>query len=68
MDLWEGCELVQRVPGKCGGRPVINGTRIEPVLILAEEEYGRTPEETHADFPPLSVETIRGLRSFARRH
>ena len=64
---WDECELIERVQGKCGGRPVIKGTRIEPDLILVEEEYGRTPEQTHADFPALPVETILRLRAFAHQ-
>jgi hypothetical protein len=43
-------------------------TRIEPDLILTEEEYGRTPEETHADFPTLSIDTTLKVRAFAHRH
>ncbi len=28
--------------------------------VLSREEYGRTVEETPADFPALSIERIRG--------
>ena len=55
---WLECEEIEAVPGKMGGRPVVKGTRLEPELILTEEEYGRTPEETHADFPTLSVDVV----------
>jgi uncharacterized protein (DUF433 family) len=65
---WSDCPLVESVPGKMGGRPVIKGTRIEPDLVLTEEEYGRTPEQTHADYPTLSVDTILKIRAFARKH
>jgi uncharacterized protein (DUF433 family) len=65
---WTACSLVERVPGRCGGRPTIKGTRIEPDAILIEEEYGRTPEETHASFPELSIEVILKLRTFAHEH
>ncbi len=65
---WTECELVERVPGRCGGRPTILGTRIEPGVILVDEEYGRTPEQTHESFPELSVEAIQRLRSFAHEH
>jgi hypothetical protein len=41
---------------------------IEPNLILTEEEYGCTPEQTHADFPTLPVDTILKMRAFARQH
>lgn len=65
---WSECELVERVAGKVGGRPVVKGTRIEPDLIVLEEEIGRTPEETHADFPTLSIDTILKIRAFAHKH
>jgi uncharacterized protein (DUF433 family) len=68
MDIWADCDLIERVPGKCGGRPVIKGTRIEPDLILTEEGHSRTPEQTHADFPTLPVDTILKIRAFAHRH
>jgi uncharacterized protein (DUF433 family) len=62
------CGEVEAVPGKMGGRPVVKGTRIEPELILTEEEYGRTPEETRADFPTLSIDAIPKVRTFAHKH
>ena len=42
---WSGCEYVERVPGKVGGRPVIQGTRIESDLSLVEAELCREPEQ-----------------------
>lgn len=65
---WTGCNELECVPGKVGGRPVVKGTRIEPDLLLLEAEFGRTPEETHADFPTLSVRTIRAIQAFAMEH
>jgi uncharacterized protein (DUF433 family) len=65
---WTGCEMVEQVPGKMGGRPVIKGTRIEPETILVYEEHGYTPEQTHAEYPTVSVETIRKIRAFAAKH
>lgn len=65
---WSECDLVERVPGRCGGRPTIRGTRIEPGVVIIDEEYGRTPEQTHRSFPELSVDAIQRLRAFARDH
>jgi len=65
---WTDCALVEAIPGKMGGRPVIKGTRIEPDTVILDEEYGRTPEQTHASFPTLSLETILRIRTFAREH
>ena len=64
---WTGCPLIEQVPGKVGGRPVIRGTRIEPDVILVDEEYGRTPEQTYQSFPtiPGGVDTIQEIRAFA---
>jgi len=64
---WTGCELIERVPGRCGGRPTIKGTRIEPDLLVVEAELGRTPEQTHDDFPSLPVSTIRSIQAFAAK-
>lgn len=64
---WTGCDLVEQVAGKMGGRPVIKGTRIEPETVVIEEECGRTPEQTNADFPTLSVDIILKIRAFAHK-
>ena len=64
---WSACELVERVAGKMGGRPVVKGIRIEPEAILHEMALGRTPEETHADFPTLPVDTILQIQAFAQK-
>jgi uncharacterized protein (DUF433 family) len=66
---WTDCEEIEVVQGKMGGRPpVVKGTRIEPEVILTDEEYGRTPEQTHASFPTLPVDTILKIRAFAHKH
>jgi uncharacterized protein (DUF433 family) len=65
---WTGCDVIEQVPGKVGGRPVVKGTRIEPEVILIDQQYGRTPEQTHADFPTLPLDTILKIRAFARKH
>ena len=62
---WEGCNEVEQVPGKMGGRPVVKGTRIEPETILQDAEMGATPEETHESFPTVPVITIRKIIAFA---
>lgn len=64
---WAECDLVEQVAGKMGGRPVIKRTRIEPETVVVDEEYGRTPEQTHADFPTLSIDTILKIRAYAHK-
>jgi len=62
---WENCDLVERVPGKVAGKPVILGTRVEPDTIVQDYELGSPVEEIHENFPSVPVETIRKLLAFA---
>jgi|HubBroStandDraft_1064217.scaffolds.fasta_scaffold139908_1 uncharacterized protein (DUF433 family) len=63
---WTGCELVERVPGKVSGRPVVRGTRILADTIVQDAELGSPLEEIHENYPDLSVAAIRRLISFAQ--
>lgn len=65
---WTSCELVERVPGKVAGKPVINGTRIEPDTIVQDFEMGSPVEEIHENFPSLTIDTIRKVIGFAHSH
>jgi uncharacterized protein (DUF433 family) len=40
--------------------------RIEPYRLLVEAELGRSPEQTHEDFPTLPVDTIRAVQAYGR--
>ena len=62
---WTGCNLVEIDSEKVGGTPVVKGTRVPADVVLVDEEYGRTPEQTHGSFPTLPLTTIRQLRAFA---
>ncbi|MGA7409158.1 MAG: DUF433 domain-containing protein [Bryobacteraceae bacterium] len=65
---WTSCELVERVPGKVAGKPVIKGTRIEPDTIVQDSEMGSPVEEIHENFPSLTIDTIRKVIGFAHSH
>ncbi|MBC7927375.1 MAG: DUF433 domain-containing protein [Bryobacteraceae bacterium] len=62
---WTGCELVERVPGKVSGRPIVRGTRIMPEAIVRSFDRGESMEDIRADWPSLSVDQIRTLIEFA---
>jgi uncharacterized protein (DUF433 family) len=64
---WSECELVERVPGKVSGKPVIKGTRILADTIVEDYELGSPIEEIQESFPSLPVETIRAILEFAHR-
>jgi uncharacterized protein (DUF433 family) len=66
--FWDDCDLVERVEGRCGGRPTIKGTRIEPDTIVIDAELGSTPEEIQESFPHLPLGTIKGILDYAQKH
>jgi uncharacterized protein (DUF433 family) len=62
---WMACELIERIPGKVSGRPVVRGTRILPDAIVDSYDLGETLEELRQGFPSLSVAQIKRLIEFA---
>jgi uncharacterized protein (DUF433 family) len=63
---WSGCELVEVIPGKVSGVPLVKGTRIPADLVLKYVDSGSPLEEIVEDYPSLSMETIRTLTTFAQ--
>ncbi|MFN0101780.1 MAG: DUF433 domain-containing protein [Bryobacteraceae bacterium] len=62
---WSGCELVECVPGKVSGRPIVRGTRILADTIVQDAELGSPLDEIHENYPDLSVSDIQRLIAFA---
>ena len=62
---WMACELIEQVPGKVSGRPVVRGTRVMPDPIVNSYDLGDTIDEIHEGFPTLSVAQIKRLIEFA---
>lgn len=65
---WTACELVEQVPGKVSGRPIVRGTRIMPDGIVNSFDMGDSIEDIHEDWPSLSVAQIKRLIEFAHAH
>jgi uncharacterized protein (DUF433 family) len=61
---WMACELIERIPGKVSGRPIVRGTRILPDAILNSYELGESIEEIQEGFPSLSIAQIKRLIEF----
>ena len=62
---WTQCELIERVPGKVSGRPIVRGTRILPDAVVNGYNAGETIALIHENYPGLSVSQIRRLIEFA---
>lgn len=65
---WSKCELIESVPGKVSGKPVVRGTRIMPEAIVGSYELGETFEELCEGFPTLSPDQIKRLIEFAQSY
>jgi uncharacterized protein (DUF433 family) len=62
---WTQCKLIEKVPGKVSGRPIVCGTRIMPDAIVDSFDLGETIDELREGFPALSVSQIKRLIEFA---
>jgi len=56
---WMACELIEQIPGKVSGRPIVRGTRILPDAIVDSYDLGETIEELRQGYPALSVDQIK---------
>jgi uncharacterized protein (DUF433 family) len=62
---WTQCELIEQVPGKVSGKPLIRGTRIMPDPIVNSYDLGDSIEDIREGFPSLSAAQIERLVVFA---
>ncbi len=62
---WTACELIEQIPGKVSGRPIVRGTRILPDAIVGSFDAGGTVEDIHEDYPGLTIRQIQRLVEFA---
>jgi uncharacterized protein (DUF433 family) len=62
---WMACELIEKIPGKVSGRPIVRGTRILPEAIVDSYDLGETLDELREGFPSLSLSQIKRLIEFA---
>jgi uncharacterized protein (DUF433 family) len=65
---WTDCDVIETVPGKVGGRPAIQGTRIEPDTLVTDFELGSSIEELKENFPTVPIATIQKVVAFAQQH
>jgi uncharacterized protein (DUF433 family) len=65
---WMACELIEQIPGKVSGRPIVRGTRILPDGVVNSYDMGESIEDIHEDWPSLSLAQIARLIEFAHAH
>jgi uncharacterized protein (DUF433 family) len=64
---WAGCEVVEIVPGKMSGVPVIRGSRVPADQVLENHEAGESVEDIAYNFD-LKPDDIRAVLAFAAGH
>jgi uncharacterized protein (DUF433 family) len=65
---WQGCDLVEEIPGKQGGAPLVKGTRVPAQQILEEFQLGSSIAEIERNYPSLTEAQIRALIAFDKDH
>jgi uncharacterized protein (DUF433 family) len=63
---WSDCPIVEVVPGKVSGVPILKGTRVQADSIVENYESGSPVEEISENFD-IPEATIRELLNFAAR-
>ncbi len=61
---WSDCPLVEVIPGKVSGVPLLKGTRLPANTILENYEGGSAVEEISDNFD-TPVQTVREILSYA---
>ena len=66
---WTACELIERVPGKVSGRPIVRGTRIMPDGIVNSCDMGESIEDIREDCParPCKANAPAAIKLTERR-
>jgi len=59
---------IEKVPGRCGGQPVIAGTRIRVATILVWYRMGTTVEEILQQYPHLRPSDVHDALAYAYDH
>jgi uncharacterized protein (DUF433 family) len=63
---WSGCDLVEVVPGKVSGQPLVKGTRIPADFVVESYELAGSANEVLEEFPRLTATIVLELVEYAR--
>ncbi len=61
---WSGCDLVERVPGKVGGVPILKHSRLQADAVVLNYVHGSPVDEIEENFG-ISQDIIRGVLTYA---
>jgi uncharacterized protein (DUF433 family) len=61
---WSGCEVVEVIPGKVSGVPILRGTRVPADQVVENYESGESVEDIAYNFD-LRPDDIRAVLAYA---
>ncbi len=61
---WTGCDVVEVVPGKVSGVPILKGSRVQAAAVLENAESGESVDDIAYNFD-LNPEDIRRVLAYA---
>ena len=61
---WSGCEMVEVVPGKVSGLPVMRGSRVPADQVLENHDAGESVEDISYNFD-LNPDDVRAVLVYA---
>jgi uncharacterized protein (DUF433 family) len=61
---WSGCDIVETVPGKVSGVPILKGTRAPADAVVENFESGESVEEISFNFD-LQPDDVRKVLTYA---
>ena len=64
---WSGCELVEVIPGKVSGVPLLRGSRVPIEQVVGSYEGGESVEEIAYNYD-LNPEDIRAVLAYKHSH
>jgi len=59
---------IEKVPGRCGGQPVIVGTRIRVAIVLGWYRQGMSVEEIVQAYPHIRPSDVHDALAYAYSH
>jgi uncharacterized protein (DUF433 family) len=63
---WSGCDMIEVVPGKVSGLPIIRGSRVPADQVLENHDAGESVEDIAYNFD-LKPDDIRAVLAYAAR-
>jgi uncharacterized protein (DUF433 family) len=62
---WSGCDIVEIVPGKVSGVPLVKNTRVPAETVAESAELGESPEEIAYNYD-LRLEDVLAILAYAQ--